>query len=198
MPETIKDGTGTGKLLRVDDNNRAHVSSISIDENLQANKDGNAYNVNTKDITLTNDTETPVLYIKNNENKDIHIRTVVIGIKVATGATLTQANVTFIRNPLAGTVVSDASVITINSNRNYGSSSTLDADIYEGTTGKTLTGGDEHIYIYASTNSRTGVSIDEIIPKGSTFGVTITPPASNTSMPCYVAVIMHLDDSENN
>lgn len=198
MPDTIKDGTGTGKLLKIDTNNRAHVSGVSIDEAQQANKLGDAYNINTKNITLTNDSDTPVLYIKNNETQGLHIRAIIIGQKPSTGSSTTLSEVTFIRNPITGTIISSTpTAVSVNSNRNYGSAKTLGVTAYVGATGDTMTDGEDHIFIYAGVNGRTAIGIDEVLPQGSSIGIKIKPPASNSSMVCYVAVICHLDDSAN-
>lgn len=197
MAETIKDGR-TANTLKINANNRALTTAISIDESLHANKEGDAYNFNTKNVTLTNTTDTPVLYLKNNESRDMHIRTIVIGQKASSNATETQSEVTFIRNPTAGTIISSPTNASIvDSNRNYGASKTIDIDTFKGATGDTLTGGADHIFIYAGVSGRTAIGIDEILPQGKSIGVKIKPPAGNTSMTCYVAVICHFDDIEN-
>ena len=197
MPETIKNGS-SGDVLKINKNLRAMTSAIVLEENLHANKEGDAYNYNTKNITLTNAADTPVVYMKNNEDKDLHIITVVIGQKDATDATETQSEVTFIRNPTAGTIVSSPTDFSIiDSNRNYGSPKVVDVDAYKGATGDTMTDGTDHIFIYVGDSGRTAISIDEIIPKGASFGIKIKPPADNTSMVCYIAVICHFDDPEN-
>jgi hypothetical protein len=84
--------------------------------------------------------------------------------------------------------------VDIVSNRNYGSSKTLTVDAYKGATGETLTGGTDHIIIQMGTSGRTVVSIDEVIPKGSSFGIKYTPQGSNTSQKVYAAVVAHLID----
>ena len=58
MSVTIKDGTGSGKVAKVTDENRLETSSVT-----QADKDhaadlGNKYNINTGDITLTDANKT--------------------------------------------------------------------------------------------------------------------------------------------
>lgn len=198
MPDTIRDGKGTGNLLEIDSNNRAHVSAVTIQENESANQNGDAYNLNTKNITLTNDSDTPVVYIKNNETQNLHIATVVIGQKPSAGSSTTLSEITFVRNPTLGTIISSTPTdLSVISNRNYGSAKTLTVDAYVGATGDTMTNGDDHIFIYAGVNGRTAISIDEILTKGSSIGIKIKPPASNSSMVCYVAVICHLDDPAN-
>ena len=73
MSEQIKDGSGTGNLARINANNRLYSNAVTIDENLQATKIGNSYNINTGAITLTDAARTPIIYLQNNENQPLHI-----------------------------------------------------------------------------------------------------------------------------
>jgi hypothetical protein len=190
----ITDGAGTGYKAKVNGNQRLYVNAVTITEDEQANKIGNAYNINTGEITLTSAAQTPVLYLKNNEDQSIHITAVAIGLANSDGTATDMTKIVFVRNPTAGTIVSSPVNVDINGNRNYGSNNTLTADAYKGATGKTMTDGDDHILVYGTARSRVFVTIDEIIPKGSSFGLKITPPSSNTSMTVYAAVICHLED----
>jgi len=194
MAEQIRDGAGGRHLQRVDKNFRAHTFSITEPELVDANRQGDAYNVNTGFITLTDAVDTPVIYLKNNEDKQIVIEAIVVGLFNSTGGSSTaDVYATFIRNPTAGTIISGATNVDINSNRNFGSANTLLADTYKGATGDTMTDGMDHILVRASANSRSFVGISEILPKGTTIGVKIKPPTSNTSMVCYVALILYLE-----
>lgn len=157
----------------------------------QINIEGDAYNINTGEITLTNDTETPVLYFKNNGERSFLVTALAIGLRDSTGGA-GMATPKVIRNPTGGTIVSGATNVDIVSNRNFGSNNTLTADIFKGATGNTVTGGTEHILIFQSDTSRLFASIDEVLPKGASLGINITPPTGNTSMTVYAAVIGHL------
>lgn len=190
----ITDGTGTGKKAQVDGNNRITTKATTIRESEDATHLGNSFNINTGVITLTNATETPVLYVKNNEDASIHIIGTAYGFWTSTAGSPTDLQITIIRNPTAGTIVSNANAVAISSNRNYGSAKTLDADAYVGATGNTMTDGVEHIIFYANSASRIAPPIDEIIPKGSSIGIKITPPAGNTSMQMYAAIVMYIED----
>lgn len=197
MVDSIKDGTGTGNLAKVDSRNRVHAKSVSISEEFDANNLGDAYNINTGVVSLTDSVDTPMLYIKNNETEDLIIVAVVIGLGISTGGDATDwIKGTFIRNPTAGTIVSSPVDVEIKSNRNYGSSNTLTADTYKGATGKTMTDGEDHILVQlGGGNSRSFIAINEELPTGTSFGVKIDPLASNTAMDCYVAVICYLKES---
>lgn len=190
----IVDGTGTGNQAKIDTRNRLQVHSVNEPEGLDANRLGSAYNMNTGELTLTSANESAVLYFKNNESKDYIIEAIVVGLGPSTGGASTDIPIIkVIRNPTAGTIVDDASNVSINSNRNFGSSNTVSADVYKGAEAKTLTDGDDHLFFYQPANGRLFAAINEVIPKGKSLGVKITPQASNTSMTCYVALIGYLN-----
>ncbi len=192
MSDHIKDGTGTGYSAGVDSENRLKTHAITEMSEVHANGKGDAYNLNTGIVTLTNALETSLFYLKNNEDVDFVISAVVVGIWASDGDGL-DMRATFIRNPTTGDIITNANAVAINSNRNYGSTNTLTADVYVGASGETKTNGGDHILIRVSEESRNFITINEIIPKGASFGVNILPPTSNTSMNCYVAVIGYLD-----
>jgi len=185
----------SGDTMEVDSKNRAHVLAVVIDEALEANGSGDAFNINTGAITLTNATDSAVLYVQNNETRDLHIRAIAIGMKTSTGgAAADMAEVTIVRNPTGGDIITDASAVAINSNRNYGSPKTLSVDAFKGDVDKTLSGGEDHLFIFQNDGSRLFASIDEILTKGTAIGIKIKPPASNTSMVVYAALICHLNE----
>ena len=193
----IRDGAGQGSLAKVNENQRLYTRSITQDEEVLANENGDAYNINTGIVTLTDSVDTPVLYIKNNENQSLVITAVVVGVGPSTNGTTTtdMTTATFIRNPTTGTIITSTPTdVPIKGNRNYGSAKTLTVDAYVGATGDTMTGGDDHIFIFLSTSSRTFININEILPKGSSFGIKINPLPSNSSQQMYVAVICYLRD----
>lgn len=191
----IENGVGSSQKLRVNDNNEAHTYSVTVTEEEFSNKRGDAYNINTGLITLTDAVDTPVLYIKNNENRNLIIKAEVFGLGTSTGGTATETvDITVVRNPTAGTTISNANNVDINSNRNYGSSNVLSADVYKGATGETITDGDDHLFIFSPDFSRVFATINEIIPQGKSIAVKIQAPTSNTSMPVYVAAICYLED----
>ena len=191
MAEQIKDGSGTGYLAKVDTDNRLFTRSVTQSEEFFANENGNAYNLNTGIVDLTDANETTIFYMKNNEEKDFIITAVVVGVWASDGDGL-DMNATFVRNPTTGDIITNASNVAINSNRNYGSSNTLTADVYVGASGETVVNGNDHILVRITEESRNVITINERLPKGTSFAVNILPPTSNTSMNTYVAVIGYL------
>ncbi len=198
MPEMIRDGSGKGNLAKVNANQRLYTRAVTQAEEVLANEAGRAFNLNTGIVTLTDSVDTPLIYIKNNEDENLVISAVAIGIGPSTGGTtLTDmTTATFIRNPTTGTVITDTPTnVPINSNRNYGSARTLTADVFLGATGDTMTDGDDHIFVFLGTSARAFIAINEILPKGSSFGIKINPLPGNSSQQMYVAVICYLRDA---
>ena len=194
--EQIQDGTGKGYLAKVDNDNRLYTKSVISTEQEHESSNGLAYNINTGIITLTNATKTPVLYLKNNEEFDLIIDTVLYMTGASTGGS-GNVLVEIVRNPTAGTIVSGASDVEMNVNRNFGSTRSLSANAYKGATGSTLTDGVKFIESILSTaTQRVAVSVGAvIIPKGSSIAIQITPPTGNTSMATEWAISCYLSDT---
>lgn len=193
MAEQIKDGVGKGYLAQVDSDNRLRARTTTESEEIFANRKGNAYNLNTGIINMTDANETTIFYMKNNEENDFVVTAVVVGAWNSANGDGFDMYSTFVRNPTTGDIITNANNVDINSNRNYGSSNTLSANVYKGASGETVVNGTDHILIRITEESRNFITINEIIPKGSSFAVNITPPTSNDGMNVYVAVIGYLD-----
>jgi len=193
--EQIQDGTGRGYSAKVDANNRIHTDTVSTPREQNAASAGNSFNVNTGIITLTNaSTKNAVMYLKNNEDSDL----VVVLMLFQTGASTGGSGnilVDVIRNPTTGTIVSGATSVEINQNKNFGSSRTLDATAYVGATGLTFTNGSKIFEsILATTTQRIPIETGGIvIPKGASIGINLTTSAGNTSMACEFALSCYLE-----
>ena len=193
MPDMILDGSGNNFRAKVNSSQQLETKAVSISEAVEANRNGDAYNVNTGYITLTNGTDTPVMYLKNNETKNLVVEAIAIGIEVSTGGASTESNrITVIRNPKTGTIISGATAVDVNSNRNYTNASSLTVDAFKGATGNTMTDGDNHLLINPGTGPRGLFTINEILPTGATIGIKFKPQASNTSVNVYAAIICYL------
>ena len=193
--EQIQDGTGRGYVVKVDENNRLHTDTVSTPSEQNAATNGLSFNINTGIITLTNaSTKNAVMYVKNNEDYDL----VVVLMLLQTGASTGGSGnilVDVLRNPTTGTIVSGATSVEINQNKNFGSSRTLDATAYVGATGLTFTNGSKIFEsILATTTQRIPIETGGIvIPKGSSIGINITTSAGNSSMACEFALSCYLE-----
>lgn len=195
MPDTIRDGSGSGSLARVDANRRLHALAVALTDDEEANLNEDAYSISTGLLTLTTAGESSVFYLMNNEARKLHIKSVVFSIGPSTGGSASDScRVRIYKNPTAGTIVDDAVDVSTSSNRNFSSANVLAANIYKGGEGKTFTDGLVHLEGLLNPGSRATLSTDEILPRGSTIGITYEPPDGTTSMDIMVGVICHLQD----
>ena len=194
---TIHDGR-THDTAHVDVNNRLFVAGTT--ENLadHAAQTGDKYNINTGDITLTNATETSVLYIKNTADDDLVITALIYNLGATTSGT-GDVKINVIRNPTAGDIVTNANDVQVgpgaSANQNFGSSKTLSGSFFKGATGETaFTDGAVTISTRSAANTgRIVISLGAVeLPKGSSLGINYTPPTSNSSQICQFAAACYL------
>lgn len=190
----IEDGTGKGYRVRVDQDNRIRARAVSITEQADHANEGKAYNFNTGELTLTSANESAVMYIKNTGDTSFIITRLIVGLGPSTGGASTSIPIIkIIRNPTTGTIISDATDVDINSNRDFSSTNIFSGSVFKGGEGKTITNGTDHILSYQTDNGRLALDISEVLPKGTSLGVSITPQASNTSMTCYAAAVGYIN-----
>lgn len=198
MAEIILDGSGKGYSMKVDEDGRAHVDSISTNREEAQSQRGFSFNINTGNITLTNGaTANGVLYLKNNESYNLVITNFFYNFGNSTGGS-GNMYVDIIRNPTTGTLISGATAVDVNVNRNFGSSRALSVTAYKGSTGTTITDGTEAIKsIFNTAAQRIALSAGAItLPKGSSIGIKFTTPTSNTSLICNFSIACYLEDEE--
>lgn len=196
MSLSIMDGEGNGTVAGVNGRNRLKVQAISDTGGAEATDRGDSYNINSGSITLTSSNKSAILYLKNNENQDLHITGTIVGMSPSTGGTAeTIPVIEVIRNPTAGTIITSAVPVDINSNRNYGSSKEFSANAYRGAEGATITNGESHLIFFSGAGARLVTSINEVLTKGDSIGVNLTPQDSNTNMIIYCAIVCHLKDN---
>ena len=195
MAEEIIDGTGTGNRAKVDEHKRLHVDAITFGRSEQEVELGNGYSVNTGTFSLTSDTKSACLYMKNNEDFDmvLTIMVYIFGNSNANG----DCTVDVIKNPTTGTIIDGAvNAEMAGVNRNFSSSLSLKDStlIYKGAEGNTFTNGTKLISSIVQTPSRTPIIIGDIVlPKGSSIGFDVTPPTGNTAMDTQLALGFFVD-----
>lgn len=190
----FEDGRGTGSKARVDANNRLHVQSVQESEALHGTEEGDAYNINTGLISITGDAT--LQYIKNNEDRDLVIEAIAIGSFEG----ITHSDdpyITLVRNPTGGDLISDATAVSMNQNRNFGSNKTLTADNYKGKVSGTLTGGNDIAILQVTPGGRSFYAINFVLPKGASMGIKLTANVTSGTANFYSAVICYLKDPES-
>ena len=176
----IKDGTGAAFLAAVTSEGKLKVQSTTEPEIHHHIELGHTWNLESGYQTLTSANASDILYLKNTGSGLMHIDLYIVLAKESTGGS-GDLLVEILRNPLAGTVVSDA--VAANAvNMNFGHKDTPQGDYYSGGEGKTLTGHDNALVSKATADSRLLLGVLTVLPQGASMGVRITPPTGNTSV----------------
>lgn len=189
----IHDGTGGGYAAKVDSDNELFTFSVTQTEDQKAVRAGRSYNINTGLIAYTSNGESSMLYVKNNETKDLIVDAIAVGVGTLGGTVTDSTYVTVVRNPTGGDIISDATAVAMNQNRNFGSSSTLTVDAYKGKEAGTMTGGNDIVLFQMDGNERLFAGINLVLTPGDSIGLKIDLNAS-TGGNAYGAVVLHKSD----
>jgi len=185
MENTIKDGTGSGFEAKVDSVHRLYTNAVTKENIDQAIYDGYGYNISTGAITLTNATESGLLFLKNTGDLPLVVKVIGYAVGATTGGGTNPATFRLYAgiSETASTLVTGALAVTANQNRNLGSTRSLDGVTYKGVQGATVTGG-----VSAGVSSRSDFSSPFrfedaifVLPKGTSIAATFQPPTGNTS-----------------
>lgn len=191
MPEQLLDGTGSGNKAKVGSDKRLQTRAISEDEVIHNGELGNAYNINTGLISITGDAT--LIYLKNNSDNAFILSDIALG--AFDGLTHTDSPyITLIKNPTGGDLISDATAVDMNENRNFGSSKTAEANVYKGKVGGTITGGSDVAILQTSKTGRSFFSINFLLPKGSSVAIKLTANVSAGTANYYCALIGYFKD----
>jgi hypothetical protein len=189
----ILDASGRGYGAKVDSSNRLHTAAVTESQNGHAIEDGNSYNISTGLITISGNAT--LIYFKNNENRDFFVEAIAIGS--FEGITHSaDPYITVVRNPTGGDLITDATAVSINVNRNFASSNTLTANAYKGKTGGTLTGGADFGIFQINPATRNFLEVNLLLPKGSSVGITLAANLSSGSASWYAAIVGFLKDED--
>ena len=184
----------TGKTARVNLDNSLSVHSVSIPEAQHATDLGDSYNINSGLVTLTTAGESGILYFKNNEDRNIHIDGLVMILGPSTNGVVTDTTrVRVYGDPTTGTLISGAVTADIVRNRNIGVTSALEANVYKGAEGNTITDGDLFLDSLQNPGSTVPIDIDITLPKGKAVAISYEPNDSNTNMKVQAAFNCHIE-----
>jgi hypothetical protein len=173
----ITDGTGSNYRAGVTASNRVLTDTKSQTVFEFQTELGNAFNLNTEDITIPTGVtgDQGLLYVKNNGTSDLVLLGWFIGIRNADRTSATDDTNLFklIPNPTGGTLLSDAEP-AVEVNRNMGSSTVFDIDTYKATGGgKTVTGNSQAVLYQYHTTGRTFGSVTLAVPRGQSLAITV-------------------------
>lgn len=193
----IEDGRGTGNKAEVK-NHRLYVYSINLEEGLNSSKAGEAFNVNTGLITLTSSAAHAVLYIKNTSpTKQMVIQDFFYILGGNTGGS-GDGLVYVLRNPTLGSIVSTATSVEIQTNRNFNSTNPLSFNAYKGFQDATFTNGDKFLETILN-NSVGRIAVPQgnvLLSNGNSAGIVYTPPAGTTNQDAEFAMNIYFRDPD--
>lgn len=189
----ITDGTGSSVGVEVDDTNKLMARAIARTEVTEASSNGDSYIVTSGFVTLTNTSKSAILYYKNEEDRDVIITRFIGNARSSTGASVSHVLADIVSNPSG--MVGGTTVTAPANNLNLGSSRTLLRSAEVGLQGATLTGGAPFSGFVLPLQNFSVESSSIIMPKGSSIGVTVTPPAGNTSFSFAIGLNVHLGPS---
>ena len=195
MAESLIDGTGSGNSAKVDKNKSLHTYTVSQTETQQGTDKGNSWNISTGNVTISG--ASGLLYLRNDEDVDFIIDSIAVGLGAGTVSDIPE--ITLIKGVSTGTLVSAADVAPIVQNRNFGSSKILKSTthVYKGVDGSTITNGSDVALFYQGASSRLFASVDFDLTRGTSAAIKIDPKLSSGTIKCYVAIIGHLKDPDN-
>lgn len=188
--------TGNGDFgLEINEENRALASAVTSTECEHNTDKGNSFTINTGDITLTDATETTLLYILNESDDPIFIPRINLYPGASTGGT-GDIVLSIIKSPASGAIITNANNCDIISNQNHGSFKPFVGKAYKGATAEAPTAGTTTSSTRYSTFVDTKPVSDNLIilPKGTSLAVNYTPPASNTSQTVQVSTTVFFQD----
>ena len=194
----IIESSRNGNKADVDVKGRLKTLSISEGYNIEAAELGESFNINTGTVNLTSANESSVAYFKNNEDKDFVIESILVIFGSSTGGS-GDHSIEIIKNPTAGTIISNAVAGETVSNRNFGSARSLIADFYKGVEGDTGNSGEVFGNTTRSSASTSPVEFDAdviVLPKNAGLSINFTPATGNTSVNVKVAIVGFLFESE--
>ena len=184
----IVDGSGSENRAKVDERNRIFTDSISRSQLEYAILDGNGYNVSTGTMTLTTGGNSAIWYFKYTGEYAFIIKEILVILGASTGGT-GNGTITLLKNPTAGTIVTNALPVSASSNRDFSSFNSLPATAYKGAEGDTFTDGETFAVTGRDATAQI-VPFDAapiVLRKGNSIGVKYTPPSGNTSQSVIVA-----------
>jgi hypothetical protein len=186
----IENGVGNANKAKVDSNNRLHVQASVAQDSEIATFKGDAFNINTGDITLTAATPSSILYFKNNEVVNFVIEAIAVGVGDVTG---TEAIKLTMMGGVTGASFSTA--VDMNANRLVGSSSVLLCDVYKGAEAATLTGGSAMAQFYMGQGtSRLYATLGIQVAPGQAIGLNIDVNDASGAI-VYAAIVGHRVDA---
>lgn len=178
MSNIITDGTGKSFMARVDGENRLRTFAMTRTEYDQATVDGEAFNINTELFAVNTNAELPVLYVKNNEPRDLVLAAWFIGVDQGT---LGAANGLWRAYPSPTSVSGGSDVPVVNRRMGAARSFVLDSKLLPTWTPT----GTPVLYQTQTLNSRVFGNIFLVVPAGQSIITSVEFSTATTPFNMY-------------
>ena len=190
---TVKAGGG-GNVAEVDKNNRLQVKGVTDSSNINAALVGDGYFTTTNKVTLTSDSDSALLYVKNTSSRSLVITSTrhYLGVSDGTG----DYNPTFHVNATGGTMLTGTDGVDYNTsaaiNTNLGAEAQkpFEGVVRVGLEGTTQTSAAGPLFQILPSNPRLYEFVT-VLPKGASLSFGVTPPTGNTSCEVVIDVLMY-------
>ena len=188
IPDTIRDGKGRGYLAGVNSDNQLITRATTVAQRLASTIDGNYYEATTGQITLSDATETGIIYLKNEitDGRYLVIDRVFFDLWASTGG----ADDIIMKYYKDVTITGGTDITPTNTN--YASANTA-----TGTFKKSLTTFSGTVWYtgYLSASSSTPVEEGRIVlPANRTHLITVQAGTANSSMKVAINVAFYYLD----
>jgi hypothetical protein len=184
---TLKDGKGRGFSAGVNSSNRLLTNSVTLSEEIVAGQEGLSFAFSSQLVSFTSATASAILFLKNTSETDLIVDRARVMLGTVTGGT-GDWTLTFLRNPTAGTIVTNALTAGI-TNVNHGSSQEPVGSFLRGVQGDTLTDGTgANFPVKSAGDNQLVFDLFRVLPTGASIGVRLTPPTGTTAATANVVL----------
>lgn len=191
----LEDGTGTGSKLKISKQNRAQTDAVTSTTAQKAAEEGRLYQIGAGVVNLTSSNESQVLFLKNDGDSDLEISNVTLSSSLASGGAVADNEVFLAQLYVNPTTIDNSSPAPL-INNNLGSSQQPEGVFLAGSEGSAVVGGQLGGAAYFEVAKFSRVNLTWVLPKGSSFSISITPPAGNNSMNVGCFVDIYVRDEE--
>lgn len=190
MAKISNGASGPKYDVKVDSSHRIWSRAVSEPEQAEQASLGLAYSVTGGLTTLTTANESAMWWFRNDEDRDIVVSRFISTARNSAGGTTNHALVN-IKFGVTGISGGTANKVVAN-NTNAGSSNVFDFTGTIGQEGASLTGGSLFGSFAVPLQDTKSSPAFIVIPQGSSIGISVTPPAGNTSLSIGVSMSCHL------
>lgn len=192
MTGVIKSGAD-GNTANVDDSGRLRTFAVTQDQDVASATDGQAFLITHPIVNLTDDTESFVFYLENDDTVPWILRDIRAVFGKSSGANGGEFSSRTVVNPTGGTILSGDSGAAIN--LQVGAPQILPSTVKSGGQGITATGGSSLFPSIITEDQDTVAFIGGplILPPSTSFAYAVTPATGNTSINIKVSILAFRD-----